>query len=112
MKVLDFNKPEKKESIADWKKRSADGAPPGVYTPNMSHTDMLKWKAKHINAGKADAHVEIAKTFKGTQCKIVVTKQEPIIQISANGKMQMTKKDFMDLNTAVNEAISLLFLNQ
>ena len=42
MSVLDWDKPGRVVSIEEWKGISADSAPPGVYTPNMSDEDMKK----------------------------------------------------------------------
>ena len=51
-------------SIEQWKSISADGAPPGVYCPNMTKKDMLEWKAKLISGKKGSIpRVEIRKTF-------------------------------------------------
>ena len=123
--ILDFTKPARAESVEDWKKRSADGAPPGVYHPNMSKENMLKWKAKLINAGKPEARVEIQKTFHysndkpypesinyGAQVKIVVSNQEPNVLISTNGKIAMSMLENMELNLAINEAKLVLTKNK
>jgi hypothetical protein len=120
--VLSWETPKKKMPVEDWKKISADGAPPGVYTPNMSKKDMLKWKAKYI--GGTDPRVEIRKSFHhsngksypecvnyGAQVLIVVRKKhndEPQVLISTNGKMGMSLSDFFDLNEAVKEALEEL----
>lgn len=48
MGILMWDTPEKVMSIESWKSISADGAPPGVYTPNMSRGDALSWKAKIV----------------------------------------------------------------
>ena len=36
MGILMWDKPNKKLSRKEWEAKSADGAPPGVYSPNMS----------------------------------------------------------------------------
>lgn len=121
MPILDFDRPVKTKSTAEWKKISADGAPPGVYTPNMSERDMRKWKAKKINWGKADARIEIQKTFSwdnglrypdrlgySAQCKIVVSKQEPRVLMSCNGKCAMSAADAVEFQQALQEAFLLL----
>tara|TARA_R110000772_G_scaffold6250_8_gene21954 strand:- start:2796 stop:3197 length:402 start_codon:yes stop_codon:yes gene_type:complete len=56
-----WEKPEKAMSIEEWKSLSADGAPPGVYTPNMSVEDMLRWKGTIIKG--SNPRVELRKTF-------------------------------------------------
>lgn len=120
--ILSWDKPKKAESVEEWKKRSADGAPPGVYHPNMSQEDNLKWKAKKI--GGEDPRVEIRKSFYhsngkqypnnrcyASQCLIVVRKKttdEPQVLISTNGKMGMTLGDALDLNEAIKEALEEL----
>ena len=58
--VLMWEKPEKVMSVEAWKSISACGAPPGVYTPNMSEEDMFKWKAKLVGKlGEIEEVVEI-----------------------------------------------------
>lgn len=116
--ILSFEKPARAESVADWKKRSADGSPPGVYHPNMSKKDMMRWKAKHVNAGKPEARVEIQKTFQyhnnaerinyAAQVKIVVSNQEPNVLISTNGKIAMSDLEFMEFQLAIAEAKTVL----
>ena len=122
MNILSWDKPKKKMPVEEWKKISADGAPPGVYTPNMSQDDNLKWKAKKI--GGEDPRVEIRKSFYhsnkkqypnnrcyGSQCLIVVRKKtgdEPQVLISTNGKMAMTFPETLDLNEAIKEAMEAL----
>jgi hypothetical protein len=62
MSVLTWEKPKKlkssEEHAADY---SADGAPPGVYVPNMSAEDQAKWKAKVVGANTGYPQVEIRK---------------------------------------------------
>ena len=65
IKVLDFGKIKKAMPHSEWEKISADGAPPGVYCPNMSVEDMHKWKAKLV--GGTDPRVEIRKTISGAR---------------------------------------------
>ena len=109
MAVLDFNKPKKVMSTEAWKSISADGAPPGVYTSNMSTTDMEKWKAKHIKG--ADPRVEIRKTM-GSQVLIVVRistgDDVSDIKMSCNGPIYMTFEQAQELQTAIQEAKEIL----
>ena len=123
MNILSWDKPKKKMPVEEWKKISADGAPPGVYTPNMSQEDMFKWKAKHIKGD--DERVEIRKSFHWTNNKpypnqvnysaqmlIVIRKapknDQPEVLISTNGKMGMTLETCFDMNEAIKEAIEVL----
>lgn len=120
-KILNWDKPKKKMSTEEWKKISADGAWPGVYTPNMSEKDMVSWKANYIN-GKIP-RVEIRKTFvksnnkkypniKHIYCQCLITiSNENIddmkncnIVISANGKIGISNREWTELNLAIKEA--------
>lgn len=121
MGILTFVAPSKVMSKADWKSISADGAPPGVYTPNMTKEAMLLWKAKHYNAGKENARIEISKTFYwnnglsypnhegySAQCKIVVQKKEPRVIMSTNGKIAMGSQELVEFQLAIQEALQHL----
>lgn len=117
-KVLHWDKIPQEMSKEDWMKISADGAPPGVYRPNMSHDDMLKWKAKFITG--EDRRIEIRKTFHwnngknypkstnyGSQVLIQVrlnSENEPEVLISANGKIAMSHIESIMLQKAIEEA--------
>lgn len=61
MGVLMWDKPKKAMSSADWSSLSADGAPPGVYVPNMSDEDRHRWKAKLVGQATGFPQVEIRK---------------------------------------------------
>jgi hypothetical protein len=89
--------------LDEWRSISADGAPPGVYVPNMSDADAATWRAKKI--GGADPRVEI-RVLKGSQVLVVVRPHE--IRVSMNGPAQFTNQDFDDLHTAVREAMDVL----
>lgn len=118
MSVLNWDKPAKKMSKEEWASISADGAPPGVYTPNMGKVDAEKWKAKYI-AGK-DPRVEIRKTFYfyngekcsyGSQVLIIVRLAEldnPNILLSTNGKIPMSFNVWSQAKEAIEEAINKL----
>lgn len=122
MGVLSWEQPKKKMPKEDWLKITADNAPLGVYTPNMSKEDMLKWKAKHIK-GK-DERVEIRKSFHhnngkkypenvnyAAQVVIIVRKEandQPQILISTNGKIGMSLFSFLDMESAIKEAFAVL----
>lgn len=125
MSILMWNKPEKIMSTEDWKSITADSAPAGVYTPNMSEEDMFKWKGKLIK-GKSP-RVEIRKSFQKTnnkqypkhsivtsQCLIVVSlnnineMKDCNVLMSMNGKSGLSMKEFEELNLVVNEAKEVL----
>lgn len=59
MSILSWEKPPRRTSVENWKSISADGAPPGVYSPNMSQEDRLKWKAKLVGKKGGIKQVEI-----------------------------------------------------
>ena len=112
--ILSFDKPEKIMSDAEWKSISADGAPPGVYTPNMSDEDKERWKGKLIK-GK-DPRIEIRKTFRGkgyyAQVLIVVWKdvpeEFPDVVISTNGKIGASFQKMEEMHEAIKEAKEIL----
>jgi hypothetical protein len=99
-KIICWEKPQRAMSVADWKNISADSAPPGVYTPNMSKEDQLKWKGKIIGTDKP--RVEVRKTFhtKNHFAHVLFTfapfEDESFI-ISTNGKISFSDKEFGEL---------------
>ena len=93
------------------------------YIPNMSDEDCYKFKGKHIKG--EDERIEIRKTFNSVQLLIVVFKDSKIveykssnlkeyrkrhseIQISMNGKLDITLEDYFDINEVITEAIEIL----
>lgn len=100
IQILSWDKPAKVMPREEWESISADGAPPGVYIPNMSKEDMLKWKAK-----KVGQRVEIRKTA-GSQILIKVTLEG--VTISMNGPAQLSMEDLIDLTLVVIEATQVL----
>ena len=121
MAILDFNKPAKVRSTADHNKRyMSDSGVDGTYVPNMSEADMKKWKAKHIKG--ADERIEIRKTLNGVQLLVVVYKtrketegyggimrmEHENVQMSMNGKLQMSFAQYKELKEAISEAIVIL----
>lgn len=118
MSLISWEKPKKKMPVEEWMKITADGAPPGVYTPNMSQEDNLKWKGKMI--GGTDPRIEIRKSFHhsneksypdcvnyAAQMVIVVRRShtdEPDVLISTNGKLGMTFLESMELTIVILEA--------
>ena len=127
-KILMWEKPQQIMSTEAWKKISADGAPPGVYTPNMSKDDMMKWKAKLIK-GKTP-RVEIRKTFQksngkgypsaekyvGVCCQALIIVSLSNIEgmkdcdvlVSMNGKCGMSFREVAEFNQAIAEANEVL----
>lgn len=122
MGVLYWEKPERIMSVEDWKQISADGAPPGVYTPNMSEEDKLKWKATLVGKTTENPRVEIRKTFRWhngkkypdsenhyAQTLIVVHKNEkPFVLMSSNGKIAASIQEIEYMHTAIKEAKEVL----
>lgn len=123
-KLLCFDKPKKVRSTEEHNKTyMSDSGIAGTYVPNMSEEDKNKWKAKHIKGD--DERIEIRKTMNGVQILIVVYKKErPVkwnannhdewykrhqnVQMSMNGKLDMTWDEFWDINEAVKEAFEIL----
>lgn len=125
MSVLSWDKPKQIMSTEQWKGISADGAPPGVYQPNMSYEDQQKWKAKLIRGQLT--RVEIRKTA-SSQVKIVVSldghpwstfkdfrtkKKYPVghkdnVVISMNGPAHFSFKQLEELREAILEAKAVL----
>lgn len=115
--ILSWDKPEKIMPVESWRNISADGAPPGVYTPNMSIEDAKKWKAKYI--GGEYPRVEIRKsTDNGTQILIVVAKNEfpnqsarlhgKNIRVSQNGVAFFSFEEMEFFQKAIMEAKAVL----
>lgn len=117
MGVLVWDKPERAISIEKWKGISADGAPPGVYMPNMSEAAMKLWKAKLIATKTDDPRVEIRKTA-AAQILIIVRQGESLdkwgrksrsnVTISMNGQARFSIEEFAELDQAVEEAWEIL----
>lgn len=102
MTILSWDKPKQVLTKEEWQDISADSAPPGVYTPNMSEDDRLKWRAKLIKGH--DPRVEIRKGYGfGASQKIVVRFHQGI-EMTANNAIWMTWKDYADFCDAVTEA--------
>lgn len=120
--ILSWDKPKKAMTDEAWKSISAEGAPPGVYTPNMSDEDRLKWKAKVVGVKSGKPQVEIRKTTGGTQLLIIVSLKGGFkygsseiqrshnetdsanIHISANGPVRFSWQDYADFGKAIEEA--------
>lgn len=99
MSVLNWAKPRPVMSRGEYESISADGAPPGVYTPNMSGADAATWRAKKI--GGSDPRVEI-RVLRGSQVLIVV--RPHAVRISMNGPTELDDEGWEELFLAVAEA--------
>jgi hypothetical protein len=106
-------------STEEWQRISADGAPPGVYTPNMSAADQQLWKAKYT--GGQNPRVEIRKTvtgprhpapgwagFKQNYAQLLVIVDAASVRLSSNGTADFTGGEFEQLAQAVAEARAVL----
>lgn len=107
-RVLSWEKPVRAMDVEAWKAISADCAPPGVYTPNMSAADRQRWKAKLVGAKTDAARVEIRKAWGGALVVIVVRLHDQNVTISQNGKLWGTFEEFAQLVAAVEEARQVL----
>lgn len=122
--LLSWEQPKRLKSTEEWQERSADGAPPGVYVPNMSKDDQLKWKAKLIGKNSETPRIEIRKTGRltFTQMLVIVSlgngyrykhyKPENTlgtnVHISLNGPMRLTFEEMNEFSQAINEAKTFL----
>lgn len=108
--VLRWDRPAKVMSTEEWQAISADGAPPGVYTPNMSPADRLTWKAKLI--GGANPRVEIRKTAVNTDrrnhAQLLIIVDADSVRMSANATVDLHTTEFDELTQAVQEARTAL----
>ncbi len=114
MPLLVWDKLPKKMPVEDWKTISADGAPPGVYSPNLSREDAQKWRAKLCGHKSGHPQVEIRTSKGGCQLLIIVSVQGNIkyqgrieecnVRISSNGPVQFRFEDFEEMKVAVAEA--------
>ncbi len=100
--VLCWDTPQRAVPVSEWLAISADGAPPGVYVPNMSPADMARWKAKLVNPPGGDARVEIRKTAGGVQVVVAVTRD--VVKIAMNGTAKFSPAEFDEMAAAVAEA--------
>jgi hypothetical protein len=101
MSILYWQTPAKAMPREEWEQISADGAPPGVYVPNMSKADRERWKAKRI--GGTDRRVEVRKTLGGTQMLMVV-RPDGSVKLSMNQGALFSASDLIDMWEAVAEA--------
>lgn len=124
MSILVWDKPAQVMTPEEYAAISADGAPPGVYVPNMSKEDTYKWRARKI--GGKDPRVEIRKTVSGRARKAadgswitsvtyaqVVLIVRPLgsaegetgsVRMSMNGTAEFDSGEWAELAAAVAEA--------
>lgn len=125
--ILSFAKPKKVMSSEDYASISADSAPPGVYSGNMSTEDRHKWKAKLVGQKSKNYRIEIRSEAPLANVVIVVCGAVPnpkkdkwgrlewephVVKISSNGAMlfrQTACSDVLsDMIMAINEARRIL----
>ena len=103
--LLSWDKPKKAMTTEEWKGLSADGAPPGVYTPNMSTEDMNKWRAKKVSG--SDPRVEVRKTTDEEigadyfRSQVVLIVRKDTVVFSSNGKAAFNTDELL---AAITEA--------
>lgn len=123
MSILSFEKPERVMPVEKWKGIAADGAPPGVYTSNMSEEDQEKWKAKLSGMKSGDHQITIRSTKPHANTVIIVNGKMPgsaagrsfdpkpfEVKISANGPMRMSPVVLAEMQQAIAEARAILSL--
>lgn len=116
--ILDFNKPKKiRKTDVHNNMHSSDSGIAGTYVENMSDDDKQKFKAKHIRG--IDERVEIRVNLNGTQMvmkvfkkksddSVVGYKRHEDVQISMNGKLNLSLKDWGSVTLAMAEAKQIL----
>lgn len=124
--ILSFAKPKKVMSSEDYASISADSAPPGVYSGNMSQADLLRWKAKLVGSRSGNHQIEIRTTEPAANLVVIVNgampnvekrktwlqrETEPFsIKLSANGPTFYDPNLWGRLMEAVREARQVLDL--
>lgn len=106
MSVVNWNKPARLNTPAvHAAMHEFDSGPPGGYVPNMSEEDARTWRGKLI--GGNDPRVELRKTIGHTQVVVVVrltTKFGQNIEMSANGRIQLSFSDMDEMQQVIAEA--------
>lgn len=116
--VLSWGTPAKAMTTQAWQRISADGAPPGVYTPDMAEADMRAWKAKMAGQRTpGELRVEIRKTAvgKGTGKRptayaqvLLLVYADGEVRVSGNGTMAFSGDEWREFQRAVAEARAAL----
>lgn len=112
-----FGPIEKALSTEDHQNLSADGAPPGVYTSNMTEEWKETWKGKIKGTQSGIYQVEIRKVINNVNfCATVTSAKAKIgnteryrllpgsVQMSMNGTLIMSASDWIEFNHVVCEA--------
>ena len=117
-----WDKPRQVMTSTEYEAISADGAPPGVYAPNMSREDAYTWRAKKI--GGKNPRVEIRKTVSGPDPTggptpgwaspgyvhgcfaqlLIVVMADGRVRMSQNGPAVYGEGEWAELTSAVREA--------
>lgn len=137
MGIVMWDKPQRVLAKEDWLNISADSAPPGVYSPNMSDEDRERWKGKLVGTKLEHPQVELRKTFcahfpaapgethghgaatnvviiismkGGFQYKYInrVSSKNYNVLIAMNGNAVMTFAGLDEMKKAIDEAINKL----
>ncbi len=131
MGILRWDNPARAIPKEEWLKISADCAPPGVYTSNMSEEDAATWRAKVTGQRRGQLQVEIRKWLCNAQLVIIVglhgynykhyrvekDPEHPWMGITTEGKnvhmalnagAMMTLDEFREIGQAVEEAVDVL----
>lgn len=87
----------------------ADGAPPGVYVPNMSATDARKWRGKLIGRNTDKPRIEVRKRTENYVQMLIVVHHDRSIHMSMNGTAHLTANEFSELAVVVDECKSMIF---
>jgi hypothetical protein len=127
-----WDKPKQVISKEEWKNISADSAPPGVYTSNMSDEDAGRWKGKVVGATLGAPQIELRKVFSGSYKQmpnerwgkgfcanvlVIVTtsgfkyknvereeSEDYNVYMSMNGGFAMTFEELAEMQQAIEEA--------
>jgi len=118
MGILSWDKPAQVMTKDEWSSISADSAPAGVYTPNMSREDSKKWKARKVGFKSGHPQIEIRREAMvivvslggGYKYKFYTPdKTKGInVHISQSGAAQITFKEFDQMVEAILEAQDVL----
>ena len=136
--LLNFDTPPKLLTTKEHnEKYVACGAPLGVYVPNMSDEDMERWKGKHVTGKDERVEIRktlngvqlVIFVYKNPSEKIksipehdtdeyrkfdwsshwkAVHSWHSQIQISMNGKLQMSFSEYRQMMQVITEAIAVL----
>jgi len=119
--ILSFEKPKKIRSTENHNEMNmSDSGVAGTYVSNMSDADKKRFKAKHIKGN--DERVEIRVQMNGVNILIKVfknkketkgdwrerAKDNSDMQMSMNGKLDITLDEWVLINDSIYEAKCLL----